>query len=216
METETLNMLELELRQIPRVLGVGIEEADHALTIHLLTGAPAPHVMLLRSASEIARNHTTGQVVLTVTVSAPLPEPSLAEKVAAVRLVGVRPRTAGPDEGAASMVVELAYRKQVAGGRCDGPGPRAAAAATLLALANLGLEVPFDLKAALHLVGWLPERQVVVVALTPVDDRSDYLGAGQGATVAEAASLAVLQAVGRLDRSEASAVGPALSGRHSD
>lgn len=71
MEAEILNMLELELRQIPRVLGVGIEEGDQGLTVHLLTRAPAPHIMLLRSASEIARNHTTGQVVLIVTVSAP-------------------------------------------------------------------------------------------------------------------------------------------------
>ncbi len=213
METETLNMLELELRQIPRVLGVGIEEADHALTVHLLTGAPAPHVMLLRSASEIARNHTTGQVVLTVTVSAPQPEPSLAEKVVSVRLVGVRP---APATGPGEVVVELAYRKQLGNGRASGAGPRAAASATLGALAHLGLEVPVELKAALHLVGWLPERQVVVVALSSGDGRPNYLGAGQGATVAEGASLAVLRAIGGLEGAEMAGGGPALSIRLSE
>ncbi len=109
------------------------------------------------------------------------------------------------------MVVELAYRKQLAGSRCDGQGPTAAAAATLSALANLGLEVPFQLRAALNLVGWLPERQVVVVALTAADGRPGHLGAGQGVTVAEAASLAVLQAAARQEKSEDAVSGPLSS-----
>ncbi|MDQ6837108.1 MAG: hypothetical protein M3137_01870 [Actinomycetota bacterium] len=202
-ETEAVDILELELRQIPRVLGVGIDREDHALTVHLLTTAPAPHLMLLRSASEIARNHTTGQVVLTVSVSAPRPEPTLAERVEAVRLVEARSggsSDVGDDLG--EVVVELAYRKQVASGLCVGPGPRAAATATLIALSNLGLDVPLRLGAALRLVGWLPERQVVVVALSSVDGGADCLGAGQGTTVAEAACLAVLQAVTRAKKGD--------------
>lgn len=78
-ETETLDILELELRQVPWVVGVGIEEVAHTLTVHLMTASPAPHASLLRSASEIARHHTTGQVVLTVTVCAPPPEAGAVE-----------------------------------------------------------------------------------------------------------------------------------------
>jgi uncharacterized protein (DUF169 family) len=75
-ETETLDILELELRLIPRVVGVGIEHDDNTLRVHLMTDRPAPHAPLLRSASEIARHHTAGKVVLTV--SAPLPEAAAA------------------------------------------------------------------------------------------------------------------------------------------
>lgn len=61
-----------------------------------------------------------------------------------------------------------------------------------------------------------PRTTVAVVALTALDGRLDYLGSGQGATVAEAASLAVLQAVARLDRSDVRGDGSVSSSRVSE
>lgn len=195
MVTEALDALELELRQIPRVLGVGID-ATHTLTVHLLTAGPPPHTMLLRTASEVVRNHTTGQVILTVSV--PPAERTPAESADAPGVIGVRraqPITKGDDSS--EVTVELAHGHKVGIGRGAGSGPRAAATAALMALADVGLEVPHRLVAALRLVDWLPERQVVVVALAPVDGKPDCLGVAQGPTVDDAACFAVLNAVSR-------------------
>lgn len=42
MDPKALNMLELELRQVPGIVGIGVEEIGPALLLHLLTGAVSP------------------------------------------------------------------------------------------------------------------------------------------------------------------------------
>ena len=193
MDAEALNMLELELRQVPGIFGIGVEELGPALLLHLLTGAISPHALILRSASEIVSNHVEGLTVLSLITpyAPPVPAPGIDE----IRLLGASRVEEGPGQDGAQVTVELAWRKRVAVGRASGAGPRAAASAALDALTGLGMNVPFALKAALRVLGWLDGQVVVIVALT-TPGGAERLGVAQASMVDEAATLAVLQAVG--------------------
>lgn len=201
MDPKDLNMLELELRQVPGIVGIGVEEIGPALLLHLLTGGVSPHALILRSAAEIVSNHAESLTVLSLLTPMAPPVPVRPPRKEGVRLLSSTRLQDGTGDDGVKVTVELAYDERVGIGHYRGAGPGAAATATLGALSDLRLTVPFALKAALRVLGWLDGQVVVIVALTPPTG-ADRLGVAQASTVDEAAALAVLQALGRVEELE--------------
>lgn len=146
-------------------------------------------------------NHAESLTVLSLLTPMAPPVPVLPRRKEGVRLLSSTRVQDGTGDNGVKVTVELAHDKRVGIGHYRGAGPGAAATATLGALSDLRLTVPFALKAALRVLGWLDGQVVVIVALTPPSG-ADRLGVAQASTVDEAAALAVLQALGRVEELE--------------
>lgn len=203
--------MELELRQLPEVLAVGIDQAGEQVTIHLLSTAVDP-ALIRRAAVQIAEGHVEESVIIDVAVAAP-PEPvPLRLPRERVQLLTVRRPTRGEE-----VEVHLAFR----GARTVGRGPfgtlSGTVGATVDALHGLGARVPFNLKTATR-VG-IGDDLAVLVVFSGVS-AEDRMGIARASTVEESTCRATLHALNRfLSRSDAfdapgAAAGAGTSGRN--
>ena len=188
---EAFDTLELELRRLPGVVGVGYSDEGDTVVLHVLADIPhAGPSELRRQVSQRARAHLDRPLVIeledmTVAGSPPVRYP------ARVRLEGVR-----VEKFSQELDVHLALGNRRAVGRGEAGSPAEAAAATLEALATLGAELPFRIDAATASLRHSPDHAVVVV-LEP-DARSPKLyGVARASTMEEAAARATLHALNR-------------------
>jgi hypothetical protein len=192
---ESLDLLELELRQLPGVASVGLEDHGHRVEVRLALVAGADGGDLHQRAQVLARAHAEQPAV---SVTDTRLSPGLdAGSDARVRLVAVGPGT-GPEE----VQVTLALGGRRAVGQGSG-GLAGAVSATLEGLSGLGMAVPFRHRRAEPLR--LTDDPVTTVAVVlshegPAGEAkgtATRYGIAPGATPEEAAARAVLNALNR-------------------
>jgi hypothetical protein len=185
----TLDALELELRRIPGVLGVGFTDEGESLVVHVLSDvAPAASPELRRQVSLWTRANLDRPVVIEVEDLEP---PAVAPKRGRVRLETVR-----VDGFSQSLDVHLLLGNRRAVGRAEAGSPREAAAATLEALDRLGANLPFRIDAATATLRNGPDHAVVVV-LEPGSRDHKLYGVARAPSMEEAAARATLHALNR-------------------
>lgn len=193
------DQLELELRRLPGIVGIGFSEEDGMVIVHVLARLPEGGMLALRR-QIISRARGFVDRPLVVDVQPVDAEAAAAER-GRVKLVAVRVESFTKE-----MEVHLAHRGVQTIGRSSAGSPTNAVDATLRALTDLGAEVPFRVEAASAPVDD-ESHQAVIVILEPEDDTpGTRYGVARGETVEEAAARATLHALNRyLSR------GPALS-----
>jgi hypothetical protein len=189
MMTPSEEDFELELRSLPGVLSVGVDHRDDgevdAVTLFVRGQDPESvrHVAL-----QVASLYfPTAAVMVEDANRAPSARRAESGRVALVRT------DFNVHEGVSE--VELAYTGRVGVGRA-GSGPLIGGAeATLVALRELGYEVPFFLVAVNSIAtvrGW-----PVVVTLRSMSDAGDRIGIAQSNSDLESAAKATLDALNR-------------------
>lgn len=186
---EALDVLELELRRLPGVVGVGYSDEGDTVVLHVLAEVPAAGpTELRRQVSQRARAHLDKPLVIEVE---DLGGPEAPRRPVRVRLEGVR---IDGFSGELDVHLGLGARRVIGRGRAGSPAD--AAAATLDALAELGAALPFRIDAATAALRHSPDYAVVVV-LEP-DSRSPKLyGVARAPSMEEAAARATLHALNR-------------------
>lgn len=202
-----LDTLELELRKIDGVTGVGIaSEGDRLLVDVLVAGGMQPPIGLRAMAEERCRVHTNRPFVVSIN-GLPGPEaglvPSRSETGGAaseakrrssrVRIDAIR-LWAGPGESDGVEVVLVMQGRYGAGhGRRDVAG---VASATIAALRALRIEIPFEVRAS---EAALPEgdAHAVVVLLEGTDSGARLYGVARARHREDAAARATLHALNR-------------------
>jgi hypothetical protein len=196
MSSGDLNRLELELRRLPGVAGVGFTEDEDVLCVHVEANATSGIAALRRQVVLHSRASIDRAVVVDIHES----DAAVADR-GRVKLVAVR-----IERFSQEMEVHLAHRGVHTVGRGSAGSPTDAVDATMQALVDLGAELPFKVEAASAPVSNEAEQAVIVI-LEPEDDGSGTrYGVARGSTIEEAAARATLHALNRyLSR------GPALS-----
>lgn len=186
---EAIDTLELELRRLPGVVGIGYSDEGDTVVLHVLADMPAAGpAELRRQVSQRARAHLDKPLVIEMEDTGADPA---ARRPVRVRLEGVR-----VDEFAGELDVHLGLGMRRVIGRGRAGSPADAAAATLDALAELGADLPFRIDAATAALRHSPDHAVVVV-LEP-DARSPKLyGVARASSMEEAAARATLHALNR-------------------
>jgi len=183
-----IDALELELRRLPGVSFVGINERDGVVVVQLLAvGITDPEDLHERAAS-LSRAHLETPVVIEVD-GGPSRTPTAGERV---ELLAVLPSPDGQE-----IEVHVAFGGQRTIGRAPiGAGPTEAANATLEALRALRLSVPFRaISGASGLNGVAGDAVVVVLASVPPGNHR--FGVATGTSAHEAAARATLHALNR-------------------
>ena len=187
--------LELELRLLPGVVNVGTA-ADGAITVVALEAPPS----LAEAVSRTARLHALEATVTLVDLAAPSRGTGTRGRVALVR--------ASFDLATGTAQVELAHGDRHGSGQAASGPVVGAVGATLIALADLGVHVPFYLLTAgppLSTAVAGPSPAVLVV-LRPLGAPAsgdipavggDRMGVARGASEEEAAARATLAALNR-------------------
>ena len=181
--------LELELRRLPGVSFVGVEQRGDDLAVQLLAvGAPPDAVDDLRDRSaRLARAFVAGPVDISIDTGT-WEAPAVNERV---ELLAVLPSPDGTE-----IEVHLAFGEQRTVGRGrTGLGPSEAAAATLDALRALRLRVPYTVSAATGVASDDPTEAVVVVLAAPGEAKR--YGVANGSSRDVAAARATLHALNR-------------------
>lgn len=188
---EAFDTLELELRRLPGVVGVGYSDEGDTVVLHVLADIPqAGPGELRRQVSQRARAHLDRPLVIELEDMA-APAGPLVRYPARVRLEGVR-----VEKFSQELDVHLALGNRRAVGRGEAGSPAEAAAATLEALATLGAELPFRIDAATASLRHSPDHAVVVV-LEPDERAPKLYGVARASTMEEAAARATLHALNR-------------------
>ena len=186
---EAFDTLELELRRLPGVLGVGYSDEGDTVVVHVLAEVPsAGPTELRRQVSQRARVHLDKPLVIELEDLAgkgPVRRPTR------VRLEGVR-----VDGFSQELDVHLGLGARRVVGRGHAGSPADAAAATLDALAELGATLPFRIDAATAALRHSPDHAVVVV-LEPDSRSSKLYGVARAPSMEEAAARATLHALNR-------------------
>ena len=196
---EAFDQLELELRRLPGVTGIGFSTDADSLVIHVMA-APAggDREDLRRQVAQQARALVSRPMAIEIEFeehTAPVGE--RVARPGRVQLLEVE-----VEDHTLDVVVRLAHGGRRAVGRGGAGSPVDAAQATMRALAALGAEVPFKVEASAAPVG--PEDQAVVVMFHPEQDEDQRYGVARGSTLEEAACRATLHALNRwLARHEA-------------
>ena len=193
---ELLNAFELDLRRLQGVFGVGVEEVDGMLLVALIASSSEPTDLLVHAAGEVVRNYTGGQVILSITPgqSSIVGGSRRSSVLERVRLVAVE-RLPPSETQIEGVVVHLSYNGRQDQGQAY--GPLAAATATLSALERLGLDVPFTLDTVAPAGSDPDGGTAVVVRLAPLGGGTVRLGVAKSASVDDATSRAVLDALNR-------------------
>ncbi len=186
--------MELELRSVPGVDGVGFTEEGGALVIQLVSSDVAVPPDARRQVAQLVRAHIEGPAL--VEFGGPASEPpvrtaSPSSNGARVQLLEVRKVTFTQE-----VEVHLAHGPHRTVGRADAASPVAAVTATLDALEALGAHVSFRADAATMAVGRDFDPAVVVMLEPENGDRTCY-GVGRAATLEQAACHATLHALNR-------------------
>jgi hypothetical protein len=185
-----LDQLELELRRLPGIVGVGFSEDEGMVVVHVLASLPDGMAALRRQIVQRARGFVDRPLV--VDVHELRNEPAAADR-GRVKLVSVR-----VEQFTQEMEVHLAHQGVHTVGRAVAGSPADAVGATIQALTDLGAELPFKVEAAATPVAADDEQQAVIVILEPEGDtRGTRYGVARGETVEEAAARATLHALNR-------------------
>ena len=194
-----MDSLELELRAVPGVDGVGFSEDGGALTIHLLASDAGAVPEVRRQVAQRARAHVEGPAILEIETPAGSLSPRLSRPAGGrVQLLAVRKVTFTQE-----VEVHLSRGDTRTVGRAKAESPTAAVTATLEALSALGADLPFRPEAATVAVGPSFEAAVVVRLEAEAGGGTRY-GVARAATLEEAACQATLHALNRyLVRGEA-------------
>ncbi|MDQ1437246.1 MAG: hypothetical protein QOK43_875 [Acidimicrobiaceae bacterium] len=191
-----LDRLELALRRLPGVAGVGFTEEDDALVVHVEAEVTSGIAALRRQVVQHARASVARAVVVDIHEVQSMASADRGR----VQLVSVR-----VERFSQEMEVHLAHQGVQTVGRASAGSPSDAVDATLRALSDLGAVLPFRVEAAAAPVGSETEHAVIVI-LEPEDAGGTRYGVARGSSVEEAAARATLHALNRyLSR------GPALS-----
>src|SRR4051794_5231079 len=180
--------LELELRRLAGVSFVATEDRDDVLIVQIVAvGAIGEAIDELRNRAErIARAHVSGAVSVVIDTGVAEAGPERER----VQLLAVLPSADGTE-----IEVHLAFGPDRTVGRgSNEAGLAEAATATLEALRNLRLAVPYTVSAASGLAS--PEAGEAVVIVLSAPDGKRY-GVATGATQEEAAARATLHALNR-------------------
>ena len=189
--TEAVDLLELELRGVPGVDGVGFSEEGGAMVIHLLASDAEAVPEVRRQVAQRARAYVEGPAIIKVkplAVDAPLP---VVQRTDRVQLIGVRKVTFTQE-----VEVHLSHGGTRTVGRAKAGAPTAAVTATLNALSALGASLAFHGEAATVAVG-KDFDPAVVVLLESLDGHGARYGVARAATLEEAACQATLHALNR-------------------
>ena len=191
----THDQLELELRRLPGVTGIGLSAAagDDSLVIHVLAVEASPgREELRRMVAQQARGLVSRPLAIEIEYEpqAVADPPDRAMRPGRVQLVEVE-----VEDHTLDVVVRLAHGGRRAVGRGGAGSPVDAAEATMRALAALGAEVPFKVEASAAPVG--EDDQAVVVMFQPVDDDEHRYGVARASSMEEAACRATLHALNR-------------------
>lgn len=191
-----LDRLELVLRRLPGVVGVGFSDEEEALVVHVEAVLTEGRAALRRQVVQHARAAVTRPVVVDIHEA----QTSAVQDRGRVKLVAVRVERFSQD-----LEVHLAHKGVKTIGRGTAGSPADAVDATMRALADLGAELPFRVEAASAPVDNETEQAVIVI-LEPEREGGTRYGVARGGTIEEAAARATLHALNRyLSR------GPALS-----
>lgn len=186
MKTRPLDRLELELRRLPGVAGVGFTDDDDVLVVHVEAVLTSGLSALRRQVVQHARASVARPVVVDIHEVTPG-----AHERGRVKLVAVR-----VERFTQELEVHLAHRGVHTVARGEAGSPTSAVDATLQALAELGAELPFRVEAAAAPVSDETEQAVIVI-LEPADDGGTRYGVARGPTIEEAAARATLHALNR-------------------
>lgn len=180
--------LELELRRLPGVVGVGFSEQDGIVVVHLLAPDSAMADEIRTRAAALSKNHLSGSVSVEVDDGhGPVP-PSAQSRV---RLLMVR-----RDRETGETEVHLAFGSARTVGRGQGDMLRGAAEAVMEGLAKLGADIPYRIDEVVAIgQGGV---QTVLVEMQPTRPAFDVRhGAADGPSIEEAAARATLHALNR-------------------
>lgn len=186
---QALDSLELELRRIPGVVGIGFSDEGGVVVVHILADESVLRSgELRRQVTQQARAHVDRPLVIEMEdVEAPAP----AVERGRVRLEGVV-----VDSFSKALDVHVAFGSRRSVGRGEAGSPRDAAATTMHALDRLGAHLPFRIDAATAALRTGPDHAVVVV-LDPMDGGHKLYGVARAPTAEEAAARATLHALNR-------------------
>jgi hypothetical protein len=192
---DPVDRLELELRRLPGVVGVGFTEEEGVLVIHVQAELPQGAAPLRRQIVQRAR--ATVDRTLVVDLHELGAEAAEAER-GRVKLLAVR-----VERFTQEMEVHLVHRGVHTVGRAAAGSPGDAVDATLQALTGLGAVLPFKVEAAAAPVDD-ESHQAVIVILEPEEEAGGTrYGVARGDTIEEAAARATLHALNRyLSRGE--------------
>jgi hypothetical protein len=189
MLSSRLDDLELELRRLPGVLGIGFSQEDGVVIVHVQAVAPHGLAALRRKIVQRARAFVDRTLVIDIQ-EASASKPSDRGRV---KLVGVRVQEFTQD-----LEVHLAHQGVHTIGRATAGSPHDAVDATLQALYDLGADLPFQKIEAASAPVDDDSHQAVIVILEPEDDaRGTRYGVARGETMEEAAARATLHALNR-------------------
>lgn len=201
-----LDTLELELRKIEGVTGVGIEsEGDRLLVDVLVVGGMQPPSGLRDMAEERCRVHTNRPFVVSINgLRGPEPGASPAPSASGgptdtkrrssrVRIDSIRPWTGPEESDGVEVVLVMRGRYGTGHGHRDVAG---VASATILALRALRIEIPFEVRAS---EAPLPDgdAHAVVVLLEGTEGGARLYGVARARHPEDAAVRATLHALNR-------------------
>ncbi|HZQ29243.1 MAG TPA: hypothetical protein VFA94_16225 [Acidimicrobiales bacterium] len=183
-----VDQLELELRRLPGVSGVGFTDEDDILVIHVYAdvGRAGGQAELRHQVVQQARALVDRTLAVDVRDAG---EPPPADR-GRVQLVSVR-----VEHFSQEMEVHLSHRGVHTVGRAPAGSPEGAVDATLKALTDLGAALPFRVEAAAAPVAGA--AHAVIVILEPEDEIGTRYGVARGTTIEEAAARATLHALNR-------------------
>lgn len=199
--TKPLDELELELRRVPGVTGIGFTSEEELLVIHVATSAAfADRNTLRRLIAQQARALGEGPLAIEI-ASVPAPAAAAEEIVVDVTEIArperVRLLEVEVEDHTLDVVVRLEHQGRHAVGRGEAGSPSDAALATMRALHALGADVPFRVEASSTALGLRDDDQAVVVLLHPKADDHGRYGVARASTMEEAACRATLDALNR-------------------
>lgn len=184
---EGIDALELELRRLPGVVGVGFGAEASGTIVHLFAPGTGSREELRRRAAQLTQAHLDTAAQIEIDDGRGPVEPA---EMGRVRLLAVRLDT---EEG--EVEVHLSHEDRRTVGRGTAHSLKAAAAATIDALVKLGANVPFRVGEVVAI--GQEGVQTVLVALDSMGGDGARHGAADGSRLEEAAARATLHALNR-------------------
>jgi hypothetical protein len=186
-----LDAIELELRLLPGVVGVGLDPGQDRLAVYLCLGEGGDPAEVRRRASEVLRSHVEGPVAIELEGTGPSrPAPDSGGAPSRVALVW-----AAPDRSGEEIEVHLAYGGARAVGRGRPGDQNGAVLATLDALDGLGARLEL-VPSAVACVSSEGAQLAVVVLRGPSGE--ERLGVAKAEAMVESVAKATLNALNRL------------------
>jgi hypothetical protein len=182
--------LELELRSLPGVLNVEIRhlESGEVDVVTLIVNGQDPAAIRVMAKQIVSLYSAEGSVVVDDATTAFRPRSGEAMRVNLA--------TTSFDHETGQCEVELNFAGRIGVGHSSSGKLVGGAEATLAALRDLDLNVPFYLISVVNVA--TPRGWPVVVTLRPLARDTDLLGIAQGDNDATSAAMATLNALNRI------------------